>query len=221
MLVGAVGEALRELLNSSVFVPESSLQKEDEVHLILEYSRGEKWGTSEASCANRFIFSHDVANGELTPADNFAAALSSFNPQLVVVAGLHLLDNTPESFWRPRVQKVVSAISSLPPSVPVHLELASIGNLEFLANLSGKVFSSVQSIGLNEQELMAISKASGGPYSDEETVSDPPEVAVVSDVLYWVLKHFGGKLSRVHFHSLTFHIIAEVSHCLLQCTCTV
>eukprot|EP00117_Sycon_ciliatum_P015964 scpid66803/ scgid15597/ ADP-dependent glucokinase len=211
MLVGAVGETLRSLLNSTVSVPESCLQKDDEVHLILEYSRGEKWGDNVASCANRFIFSHDVANGELQPADNFASALSSFSPQLVVVAGLHLMDNTEESFWLPRVKKVLSAISTLPASTPVHLELASIGNLDFLARLGSACFSSVQSIGLNEQELMAISKANKGPFHNEELVSGPPEAAVVADVLHWMLKHYSGKLSRVHFHSLTFHVVAEVA----------
>ena len=213
MLVGPVGKKLRGFLDKNVNVPASSLQEEDEVHLIMEYSRGEKWGENAASCANRFIFSHDVANSELQPLAHFAESLQSFNPDLVVVSGLHLLDNKPASFWQPRVDKLKSSLKRLPANTPVHLELASIANLEFVAGLAKSIFQSVHSIGLNEQELMAVSRAAGGPHTSV-SAKGPPQAGVVADVLAWLLTKFGGgqsTLSRVHFHSLTFHVTSQVS----------
>ena len=38
--MGPVGRKLRELLQSSIEVPESSLTEDDEIHLIMEYKVG-------------------------------------------------------------------------------------------------------------------------------------------------------------------------------------
>ena len=44
LLVGAVGPTLADLLHPSIVVPETTRIEEDEVHLILEFAKGEKWG---------------------------------------------------------------------------------------------------------------------------------------------------------------------------------
>ncbi len=74
----------------------------------------------------------------------------------------------------------------------------------------------VHSIGLNEQELAFISRANQGPHPYLEAVNGYAEIGAVTDILHWMLttmRESGHRtrvtnLSRIHFHSLTFHIIA-------------
>ena len=71
----------------------------------------------------------------------------------------------------------------------------------------------MHSLGLNEQELGLVSRAHGGPHQDLAAEdSGYLEVGQVADVLHWMLTSLvGGQrslLSRVHFHSLTFHMVA-------------
>jgi len=44
MLVGAVGPTLAGLLHPAIVVPDTTRIEEDEIHLILEFAKGEKWG---------------------------------------------------------------------------------------------------------------------------------------------------------------------------------
>ena len=76
------------------------------------------------------------------------------------------------------------------------------------------------SIGLNEQELAFLSKTNNGPHPDLKPIDGYPEIGAVTDILYWMLTSLregqrssdrsrtSANLSRVHFHSLTYHIIA-------------
>ena len=76
----------------------------------------------------------------------------------------------------------------------------------------------VDSLGLNEQELSFSSHAVGGPHQDDYlTRSDQPEIHKMSDMVLWLLQTYGysknnpkSRLTRVHFHSLTYHIIGVV-----------
>ena len=76
----------------------------------------------------------------------------------------------------------------------------------------------VDSLGLNEQELSFSSQAVGGPHHDDYlTRSDQPEIHKMSDMVLWLLQTYGysknnpkSRLTRVHFHSLTYHIIGVV-----------
>ena len=69
------------------------------------------------------------------------------------------------------------------------------------------------SLGLNEQELQQLSALLGGPHTSllESADSIQPELYRVVDVLVWLLHRYGhanGRLSRIHFHCLTFHVVA-------------
>ena len=73
-------------------------------------------------------------------------------------------------------------------------------------------------MGLNEQELIFASKAANGPYQEDiEYINGQPAIHQMSDIILWLLKTFGNsvnypdaRLTRVHFHSLTYHITAVV-----------
>ncbi len=75
---------------------------------------------------------------------------------------------------------------------------------------SSQIFPLVSSIGLNEQELCFLSQALGGPHTDLVGSGQPqPAVGEAADLLVWLLSSFEAtRLSRVHFHSLTFHLLA-------------
>ncbi|XP_028679764.1 ADP-dependent glucokinase isoform X1 [Erpetoichthys calabaricus] len=215
LLCGPVGPKLHELLDEQILVPPESLQETDEYHLILEYKSGEKWGSSQAPNANRFIFSHDVSNGEMNVLETFVASLEEFKPELVVLSGLHMMEGQGREVWEHRLHEAVAAISSIPNKVPIHLELASMTDKDYMNNIvKQQVLPRVNSIGLNEQELLFVSQAGSGPHSELHSWNGFPDIGKVSDILFWIIKEYGhgeenseASLTRIHFHTLAYHIL--------------
>ena len=62
--------------------------------------------------------------------------------------------------------------------------------------------------------------AGGGPHKEAfKELSGRPEIQKMSDIVYWILDSFGksnkninSRLTRVHFHTLSFHIIGIVKN---------
>lgn len=217
LLCGPVGPKLHELLDDSVFVPPVSLQEADEFHLILEYQAGEEWGHFKAPHANRFIFSHDLSNGAMNMLEAFVSSLEEFQPDLVVLSGLHMMEGQSKELQRKRLLEVVTSIGDIPTGVPVHLELASMTNRELMSSIvQQQVFPAVTSLGLNEQELLFLSQSASGPHASLSSWNGVPDVGMVSDILFWILKEHGSSkgrasdLTRIHFHTLVYHILATV-----------
>ncbi|KAG5273033.1 hypothetical protein AALO_G00146840 [Alosa alosa] len=218
LLCGPVGPKLHQLLDDQIVVPPQSLQETDEFHLILEYQAGEQWGMTQAPQANRFIFSHDVANGKMSSMEIFAASIEEFQPELVVLSGLHMMEGMGKNLWRERLKEAVVAISDVRKQIPIHLELASMTDKEYMSSImQEQVIPIVNSIGLNEQELLFLSQAGRGPHSELKTWDGLPDVGRVSDILLWILKQHGrsdpsseADLTRIHFHTLSYHILATV-----------
>ncbi|XP_069910813.1 ADP-dependent glucokinase isoform X1 [Oryctolagus cuniculus] len=217
LLCGPVGPKLHDLLDDNVFVPPESLQEVDEFHLILEYQAGEEWGQLKAPHANRFIFSHDLSNGAMNALEVFVSSLEEFQPDLVVLSGLHMMEGQSTELQRRRLLEVVTSISDIPTGVPVHLELASMTNRELMSSIvHQQVLPAVASLGLNEQELLFLSQSASGPHSSLSSWNGVPDVGVVSDILFWILKEHGrsesraSDLTRIHFHTLVYHILATV-----------
>ncbi|XP_028814226.1 ADP-dependent glucokinase isoform X3 [Denticeps clupeoides] len=217
-LPSAGGPKLHELLDDQIVVPPESLQETDEFHLILEYKAGERWGATQAPQANRFIFSHDVSNGGMRTLEMFIASLEEFQPDLVVLSGLHMMEGMGKQMWEERLKEAVVAISDVRNEVPIHLELASMTDKEYMSSImQEQVIPIVNSIGLNEQELLFLSQAGSGPHAELETWNGVPDVGRVTDILLWVLEQHGrtepsseADLSRIHFHTLAYHILATV-----------
>ncbi|KAG9341183.1 hypothetical protein JZ751_019622 [Albula glossodonta] len=218
LLCGPVGPKLHEMLDDQIVVPPESLQETDEYHLILEYKAGEQWGQTRAPQANRFIFSHDMANGEMSTLETFVASLEEFQPDLVVLSGLHMMEGQGRELWEERLKEAVAAISDVRNEVPIHLELASMTDKDYMNSImQEQVIPIVNSIGLNEQELLFLSQAGDGPHSELTSWDGVPDVGRVSDILLWVLEKHGrtdpeseADLTRIHFHTLAYHILATV-----------
>ncbi|XP_062859326.1 ADP-dependent glucokinase isoform X2 [Trichomycterus rosablanca] len=217
LLCGPVGPKLHELLDEQIVVPPESLQETDEYHLILEYKAGEQWGSSRAPQASRFIFSHDVSNGEMSALETFLASLEEFKPDLVVLSGLHMMEGMGRELWEDRLKEFVQAISDVHSEAPIHLELASMTDKDYMSSIMQEVMPMVNSIGLNEQELLFLSQAGEGPHSDLPSWNGVPDVGRVSDILLWILQQYGhadqdseAHLTRIHFHTLAYHVLATV-----------
>ncbi|KAJ8417146.1 hypothetical protein AAFF_G00283730 [Aldrovandia affinis] len=217
LLCGPVGPKLHEMLDDQIVVPPESLQLTDEFHLILEYKAGEQWGPTRAPQANRFIFSHDVANGEMSMLETFVASLEEFQPDLVVLSGLHMMEGQGRELWEERLKEAVVAISEIRNEVPIHLELASMTDKDYMNSIMQEVIPIVNSIGLNEQELLFLSQAGAGPHSELPSWDGVPDVGRVSDILLWILEQHGrtdpeseADLTRIHFHTLAYHVLATV-----------
>ncbi|KAM9854485.1 ADP-dependent glucokinase isoform 1-T1 [Aulostomus maculatus] len=218
LLCGPVGPKLHEMLDEQIVVPPESLQETDEYHLILEYKAGEQWGSTQAPQANRFIFSHDVSNGEMSSLETFVASLEEFQPDLVVLSGLHMMEGQGRELWEDRLKEAVAAISDIRRDIPIHLELASMTDKDYMNSIvQEQVLPIVSSIGLNEQELLFLSQAGDGPHADLTSWKGIPEVGRVTDILLWILEQHGrsdpsseADLTRIHFHTLAYHILATV-----------
>ncbi|XP_054581079.1 ADP-dependent glucokinase isoform X6 [Eptesicus fuscus] len=93
---------------------------------------------------------------------------------------------------------------------------AALIGQKFAANSDLKVFHAVTSLGLNEQELLFLSQSAAGPHSSLSSWNGVPDVGMVSDILFWILKEHGksksraSDLTRIHFHTLVYHILATV-----------
>ncbi|XP_034031833.1 ADP-dependent glucokinase isoform X2 [Thalassophryne amazonica] len=218
LLCGPIGPKLHEMLNDQIVVPPDSLQETDEYHLILEYKAGEQWGSSHAPQASRFILSHDVSNGEMSSLETFMAALDDFQPDLVVLSGLHMMEGQGRQLWEERLKDAVAAISDIRKDIPIHLELASMTDKDYMNSIMQEVMPIVSSIGLNEQELLFLTQAGQGPHAGLASWNGIPDVGQVSDILLWVLQQHGrsnpsseADLTRIHFHTLAYHIIAAVA----------
>ena len=69
----------------------------------------------------------------------------------------------------------------------------------------------LDSVGLNEQELWLLCQIGGGPHCSSGFPSGPPPVAEAGDVLTWMMRTYSSdtssRLTRIHFHTLTYHIV--------------
>ncbi|MEE6528461.1 hypothetical protein FKM82_030781 [Ascaphus truei] len=106
LLCGPIGPKLHELLDERILVPPASLQEQDEYHLILEYKAGEQWGSGRAPAASRFIFSHDLSNGAMTSLEVLLSSLDEFQPQLLVLSGLHMMEGLSRETREGRLREV-------------------------------------------------------------------------------------------------------------------
>ncbi|ESO88231.1 hypothetical protein LOTGIDRAFT_126443, partial [Lottia gigantea] len=212
--VGPIGPKLLKMMPNSIIIPENSHIKHDETHLIMEYKVGERWGDSTANVATRFITSYDESNSKMTMLETFFQNVQDFKPDLVLLSGLHLLDGERDEFFRKRIDAFTAGVGNIPTNVPVHLELASMADKEYVQHILQKVLPSITSLGLNEQELFFSSYAAGGPHAEDfHNMNGQPLIHRISDIILWLLKTYGysdknpnSRLTRIHFHSLTYHI---------------
>lgn len=128
------------------------------------------------------------------------------------------MDGKKQEFSKDIITKILSFIhNDLSLSIPVHLELASIGDLELMKYLSMNILPFVDSLGLNEQELGLIFFSLNGEKNLTQNSFKNPQIKTIINSIKFIfqkMKNFSHiektrQLSRIHFHCLTFHLIAE------------
>ena len=139
----------------------------DQIHLIMEYRKHQTWGDDglQAPRANRFIVSHDKSNSHLegmavlhqhlecpsrkhhehtAPAAATTTTTTTFDDlQALVVSGTHLCEALSDSERNSTLRRLgahLQASLSKCPKVPIHLELAGVGDTSFLSHLAKSLF---------------------------------------------------------------------------------
>ncbi|KYQ89360.1 glucokinase [Tieghemostelium lacteum] len=231
-LAGAVGEKLKPKLHKNVKVVPSDFN-DDEAHIIMEYNQNSKWYGVSPPRANRFIISRDISNSQLAHMDVLHDFLPKMEkrPDSILLSGLHLLT---KEYQATRVDEMVRRIGEVPHSsvpsqfldskynIPIHLELASVADVDYMRVLANKIIPNVDSLGLNEQELGFLYVSTGGSkYTLEDFVKPDINTAVeaikhiFTEIILKDIQGFDENVlperrltSRIHFHYLTYHIIA-------------
>lgn len=188
-----------------------------DIHLLIEYAAGDKWGTLVAPRANRFIVHSDSSNPFISSLEKFHSMLPTFRPDLVIVSGLQMLDNFPfkgdEGIRRvDQLAEQLKILRETLPNTQIHFELASFTQENLFKKLVTSVIPQVDSLGMNEQELPNLVQML--EHGNVTLVSSSyPRTAVVLDQMRKVLSSNQGKgLTRIHVHTLAFQAVLVKKH---------
>lgn len=183
-----------------------------DIHLLIEYAAGEKWGSFVAPRANRFIVHSDASNPYITSLEEFHARLPSFRPEMVVVSGLQMLDNFPfqGNQGLDRIDKVAEHLTKLRQTMPdtlIHFEMASFTQENLFKRIVEKIIPLADSLGMNEQELPNLVQMF--EYGNVTFVApSDPRTAVILDQMRKVLASpYCKRLTRIHVHTLAFQAV--------------
>jgi ADP-dependent glucokinase len=207
----------------------------EDVHLVLEYASGDEFRGHKSPRANRYYLNHDVHNARLSVLEEFEKSLDEFKPDLVVFGGLQLMEVETDARGRLMRLKALSEVlqNLFLSQTPTHYEFAAVSDFSLFDDTVRLVLPWVDSIGLNEQELYILHHFLVTGEEGTATTSRPT-VAEISAQLHDVIqfaskakKNFQtsgqdedtdedkqetlamAQLSRIHFHTLQFHIVCQ------------
>lgn len=190
------------------------LVENDDVHLIWEYKAGETWDGVKSPRANRFIIHSDLNNPRVESVETFQQRLPSFQPELLVVSGLQMMDNFPfkQGERLARIGAIREQMVEVGADTRVHFEMASFVDSSLLVELAEHIIPHADSLGMNEQELPNLhSLLLEGKVTDVSNSN--PRIAVVLDQMRDIYKLLsvdkGGNnpLTRIHLHTLAYQAI--------------
>ncbi|XP_030638149.1 ADP-dependent glucokinase [Chanos chanos] len=213
LLGGSFSPDFNDILSQHIRVAGNTVEEPD-IHLILEYPSGASWGPYTSRRANRYIVHSDDHNPYLDSMDEFEKQLKGFEPDLLVVGGLQMMDSFPFKHGERQalLNRLARLLTSASPETGVHFEMASFVDEGLLGDLLEFVLPHADSLGMNEQELPNLLSLFRG--SNVTVLSDPnPRVATVLDQmreLYRLVNErhqetgAGRRLTRLHVHTLAF-----------------
>uniref|UniRef100_UPI0037E7D171 ADP-dependent glucokinase n=1 Tax=Semicossyphus pulcher TaxID=241346 RepID=UPI0037E7D171 len=219
LLGGSFSPDFTDVLSQHITVAGNTVEEPD-IHLILEYPSGASWGPFTSRRANRYIIHSDDHNPYLASMEEFAEKLEDFEPDLLVVGGLQMMDNFPfQAGERDALfSRLAHLLSSSSPKLGVHFEMASFVEESIMQDLLHYVIPRADSLGMNEQELPNLLSLLKG--STITVLSDPnPRVATVLDQMREVYRILNQRskdareetnsgeakpLTRLHVHTLAF-----------------
>ena len=216
VLLGAnMKNSTRHLMHKSVIVTgKAGETDQDDYHILMEYDINKQWGQYLSPRANRFIVHNDYSNMMLSSLDLFAESVLKFNPSLVIISGLQMLDNFcfDPDIRTEKIKQISQLLATLPKSTKIHFEMASFTEVRLLADLMEHVIPYADSLGMNEQELADL--CSMYNQGNVTVASDPfPRVASTLDKIRSLYNHRtkqgdrGRSLTRIHVHTLAYQAI--------------
>ncbi|EDV96613.1 ADP-dependent glucokinase [Drosophila grimshawi] len=225
VLLGAhMSKKMRPLLPKEIRLAGDEIV-EDDIHLILEYKAGDRWGPYEAPRANRYILHNDKNNPHLRSVEQLTDALKQYQPQLLVVSGLQMMDMfkfTP-GVREARLRQVQMQLTSQPSDTLHHFEFASYVELQLLQQLRQFVLPYVDSLGMNEQELSNLRQVLQHGRTTMATDWNP-RIAHTLDQMRQVFINLmedyhahkqadthRRKISRIHVHTLAYQAILTIA----------
>nr|DBA26768.1 TPA: hypothetical protein GDO54_010982 [Pyxicephalus adspersus] len=215
LLGGRLSQEEASLLSERIKVAGESVTDAD-IHLIMEYPTGARWGNYISRRANRYIVHSDSHNPLIDSLEAFRSQLESFKPDLLVIGGLQMMDSFP---FKPgqreaRLKTIQEMVLSMDQKIGCHFEMASFVEQNLMKDLLEYIIPYSDSLGMNEQELPnLLSLIKGGNIT---VLSNPyPRVASILDQmreLYELLRSKEikknqlrkRKLTRLHVHTLAF-----------------
>ncbi|KAG8034898.1 hypothetical protein G9C98_007974 [Cotesia typhae] len=219
LLAAKMTDSLRLMIPDDIKVVGGEVDRDD-IHLILEYKRGEQWGPYTSARANRYIIHNDNNNPTVSSLEAFDKALKEFQPDLLVVSGLQMMDNFPfsEGVRRERLNKIRQQMMSQLPSTRIHFEMASFVEKDLITDLGNMILPYADSLGMNEQEVANLYNSMY--HGNISLVADStPRVATILDymrVLFKLVRMRGKEiqgarnLTRIHVHTLAYQAILTV-----------
>ncbi|XP_013116128.1 ADP-dependent glucokinase [Stomoxys calcitrans] len=223
VLLGArVSHKLRRLIPNSIKIAGDQIE-DDDIHLILEYKAGEKWGPFTAPRANRYILHNDQNNPHLNSLEHLQKAIKVYQPDLFVISGIQMMDSYKfeVGIREERLLKLNKQINELAPHTQIHFEMASYVEIELLQQLRTYILPYVDSLGMNEQELENLAQVM--EYGKTSFATDcNPRVGATLDQMrkvfsmlakdYYqnastVIKTKRRMVTRIHLHTLAFQAL--------------
>ena len=183
------------------------------IHWILEYQTGDTLTigphTLTALRANRFIPSWNPANNQLALAESFTRTFLRIAPEFghLLLSGFHILSDaypdgsTALDCIRP-VAEYVREVKDHAPTLKAHCELASIAGSVVRKGVLEEVLPLMDSVGLNEAELMSWLSDLGKPELARRIDNGDAKAALEGVA---ALAETTG-IPRVHLHNLGYFI---------------
>uniref|UniRef100_H3BCH4 ADP-dependent glucokinase 2 n=1 Tax=Latimeria chalumnae TaxID=7897 RepID=H3BCH4_LATCH len=215
LLGSRISPEINHVLSKRIKVAGMSVDNAD-IHLILEYPNGARWGNYVSRRANRYIVHSDVHNPLLDSLEDFQNQLQDFKPDLLILGGLQMMDSFPfETGQREaRLKALQNMLVSVDSNTGIHFEMASFVEESLMKDLLVYTLPYTDSLGMNEQELPnLLSLLKGGSIT---VLSDPyPRIASVLDQmrdLYHLLNSrlvtsSQRRLTRLHVHTIAYQAI--------------
>ncbi len=134
------------------------------VHWIIEFDKGDEFvlDGKKFICpkSNRFIATYDPLNLRLAIDDNFIRAAASNKTDYIILSGMHALSSDRNGVAL--VEQVLPFVNAWHNNgVLVHLEIASTQDLAVRKAILQKIAPNVDSVGINERELIDILEVIG------------------------------------------------------------
>ena len=210
-----MSENLHTLIDKEIQVT-GSLGRKDDIHLVLEYDKGNEWKAYTSPRANRFIVHNDQTNPHIASLEDFEKEIKEFSPDLIVIGGLQMMDSFPfkENERQSRLKSLRQLLATTPRENKIHFEMASFAEESCLRDVIDNVVYHADSLGMNEQELPNLySLLTNGSVT---LLSDThPRIATTLDhmrAVYAILDKTSEsngqrRLTRLHVHTLAYQAI--------------